>query len=283
MQAETKSPPKHERPPAGGCVTRSWIGYGLISFCSSLLLFGVCHLLMSFGLEAAEYARVVAMFPLVLSFLLFAIGILYRLAIITSGSKVEIESRKQYSRIAGLLFLGGVVSVVVGDCRLNMKQEGSPRPAQTTIAAAQWTRHSLQDVPISFEILSSYLPPHEQSPGYVALFDRPRGIRAAVFAAPRTDFAFASLQEYAEATRKLWLAELPDSSFTSMEVIRGGKHPVIRQMLENVEHGVLIHTLMEHHEIGDHWIELRFVATPSRLSPIKGEIQRVSASLALVP
>jgi hypothetical protein len=98
----------------------------------------------------------------------------------------------------------------------------------------------------------------------------------------RRDMTAESIEIAAQATGQQWLAEVPQSKFVSSEYVSQFDHPVFIQRFETIDSGVVLQVVMEYHDFGSHWVELRLVAPPSQFAASQAEFNRVSSSLKIL-
>ena len=111
-------------------------------------------------------------------------------------------------------------------------------------------------------------------------YDAARDLTVLITVVSKQDMATVSLKQLSQNN-----VEALHSSFKDIkvvheeELIRDGKSRLLTELQGEGANRMLLHFVLNHIDLGDHWLEIRFVAFPSQIEAARDTIKRFTNSL----
>ncbi len=253
-------------------ITKPWLGYGLVAFCTTLLLFSLSGFSPAIGLGSGNLMTALAPLAFFGSLMCFGGALASRIAARIVEHDVIIPPRRKYSRIAGGIF---VASLVLGVFNLFVASSRSYEFA-TAMETYELVGGNLSvTVPGRFAVD----PQIGHSENGIGLHSELEGISIIATARPEGDYAMSDMALFAKAT-----AQKAMKDFQSPEMIESNSWDldgttIIRNRFKHELDGLLFELLIEHQQIGEYWCELRCATTPSKFREFQDQFDLISQSL----
>lgn len=254
-------------------LTRSWTGYGLLSMGVVMLAVGLSSALETFGWPGAGLLEVISGAAMLGCFGLLGVSLIAKVAIRIKGKQIEIEPRTRYSKLAG-----GCFAIGIGAIMLSLVVPASTKARRTAQEASRIT-YELGNGSVLIEVPSTFqFDPETPIRGGIAVVDSVRELTIIAYANHVADLIANTPRSYAVQCRESLLESTPNGSSSEIEVIRRGTaDEILRQTFAYEQSGLKYVNTIDVQKRGPWIIDVRFIASPSRLDSWRSEMNEITA------